>query len=224
MTGLRAILFDFGGTLDGAGRSWADRFVEAYNAHRLAVPPERLRAATSHGTRQSYRNPAVRGFDLQETVAFHVACQFAYLGIEHGPAAEAVVRTFVAGSVAALDESRAVLARLGRRFRLGVVSNFYGNLERILSGTGIAPLLELTCDSALEGVSKPDPRIFTLAVERLTLRSEEVLFVGDSYEQDIVPARAAGLRTAWLVAREGAAEESLADMRLGTLAELESLY
>ena len=153
-----------------------------------------------------------------------MACQFAYLGIEHGPAAEAVVRTFVAGSVAALDESRAVLARLGRRFRLGVVSNFYGNLDRILSATGIAPLLELTCDSALEGVSKPDPRIFTLAVERLTLRSEEVLFVGDSYEQDIVPARAAGLRTAWLVAREGAADESLADMRLGTLAELESLY
>src|SRR5437667_289523 len=62
VTGLRAILFDFGGTLDGAGRSWADRFVEAYDAHRLAVPPERLRAATSHGTRQSSRNPPVRGY------------------------------------------------------------------------------------------------------------------------------------------------------------------
>ena len=223
MTGVRAILFDFGGTLDGAGQSWGDRFVAAYDAHDLAVPRERLREATGHGTRQAYRDPAVRGFDLEATVAFHVGCQFSYLGIEDRPAAEAVVRTFLAGSAAALQESRTVLTSLGRRFRLGVVSNFYGNLERILRSTGIAPLLDVVCDSTLEGVSKPDPRIFTLAVERLGLRPEDVLFVGDSYEQDIVPARAVGMRTAWLLARQPGRDDSLADLRLGSLSELESL-
>jgi putative hydrolase of the HAD superfamily len=206
VTGLRAILFDFGGTLDGAGQSWGDRFAAAYDAHDLAVPRERLREATGHGTRQAYREPAVRGFGLEATVAFHVACQFSYLGIEDRAAADAVVRTFLAVSVAALQESRAVLARLGHRFRLGVVSNFYGNLDRILHSSGIAPLLGVTCDSTLEGVSKPDPRIF-----------------GDSYEQDIVPARAAGMRTAWLLARQPARDDSVADLRLDTLAELERL-
>jgi putative hydrolase of the HAD superfamily len=223
VTGLRAILFDFGGTLDGAGQSWGDRFAAAYDAHDLAVPRERLREATGHGTRQAYREPAVRGFGLEATVAFHVACQFSYLGIEDRAAADAVVRTFLAVSMAALQESRAVLARLGHRFRLGVVSNFYGNLDRILHSSGIAPLLGVTCDSTLEGVSKPDPRIFMLAVERLGLRSEDVLFVGDSYEQDIVPARAAGMRTAWLLARQPARDDSVADLRLDTLAELERL-
>jgi len=223
VTGLRAILFDFGGTLDGGGQAWGERFVAAYAAHGLVIPPARLREATGHGTRQAFRDPAVRGFDLEATVAFHVTCQFSYLGIEDRSAADAVVRTFLAGSMAALQESRVVLASLGRRFRLGVVSNFYGNLGRILRTTGIAPLLAVTCDSTLEGVSKPDPRIFTLAVERLGLRAEEVLFVGDSYEKDIVPARAVGMRTAWLLARQEARDDALADLRLGRLAELESL-
>jgi hypothetical protein len=42
---LKAILFDLGGTLDGPGRPWVDRFAAVYRRVGIAVPFERLRAA-----------------------------------------------------------------------------------------------------------------------------------------------------------------------------------
>src|SRR4051812_40820094 len=43
--GLRAILFDMGGTLDGDGLHWLDRFAAAYAAAGMTLPFETLRAA-----------------------------------------------------------------------------------------------------------------------------------------------------------------------------------
>jgi HAD superfamily hydrolase (TIGR01549 family) len=49
---------------------------------------------------------------------------------------------------------------------------------------------------------KPDPRVFRHAVERLGLLPHEVLHVGDSDVDDVLGAKAAGLRVAW-VNRDG---------------------
>lgn len=216
-----AVLFDFGGTLDGPGDPWTDRFVATYREAAIELPVERVRAAVAHGTRRAYDTPQVAGFDLEATVAFHVACQFTRLDIADALLADRIVGAFVSRTVGALADSRAVLDRLSRRFKLGVVSNYYGNVARILAGAGIAPLLSAIVDSTVVGVSKPDPGIFALAVARLGVRPADALFVGDSLEQDIVPARAAGLRTAWLVGLRSAPDDSPADIRVKTLAELE---
>lgn len=48
------------------------------------------------------------------------------------------------------------------------------------------------------GVAKPDPRIFALAAERLGVAPEEILHVGDDPVLDVVGAREAGLKTAWI--------------------------
>lgn len=220
---LEAILFDFGGTLDAAGLAWIDRFAAAYARAGLDVPIEQLREAAGYGTRQAYHSPQLSGFDLRATVAFHVGCQFAQLNIESPAASAAVVDTFVSWAEAALADSRAVLERLSRGFKLGVVSNFYGNVDRILAAAGIAPLLAAIIDSTVAGVSKPDPRIFTLAVERLDTCPAAALFVGDSLQQDIAPARAAGLRTAWLCGDRYAGDGAAADLCLQSLRDLERL-
>src|SRR5262249_56077231 len=110
-----------------------------------------------------------------------------------------MVDVFVAGGAAALAESRAVLERLRPRFALGVVTNYYGNAERVLAEAGMRHLLGVVVDSAVCGLSKPDPAIFALALARLGLAPRQALFVGDSLQQDVVPARAAGLPTAPLV-------------------------
>ncbi len=221
--GLKGILFDFGGTLDGPGLPWVDRFAIAYGEAGIEVPDARLRDATGYGTRQAYRTSQVSGFDLQETVAFHVTCQFTRLQIENPRAADRIVAAFVARSTAALAESRATLERLAGRFKLGVVSNFYGNMDRILTDAGIAPLLATIVDSTVVGVCKPDPGIFVLALARLEVSPAQALFVGDSLGQDIIPARAAGLRTAHLVRAPEGLDASPADLRVRTLPELESL-
>jgi FMN hydrolase / 5-amino-6-(5-phospho-D-ribitylamino)uracil phosphatase len=48
------------------------------------------------------------------------------------------------------------------------------------------------------GTAKPDARIFLAAAERLGVAPENILHVGDDPELDVVGARDAGLRTAWI--------------------------
>jgi putative hydrolase of the HAD superfamily len=79
-------------------------------------------------------------------------------------------------------------------YRIGVVSNAEGRVERDLEGAGYAGLLETVVDSHLVGVEKPDPRIFHIALERLGAAAETTVFVGDVPAVDVVGARAAGLQ------------------------------
>ncbi len=79
-------------------------------------------------------------------------------------------------------------------YRLGVVSNADGRVEALLESRGLTRYLEFVIDSQVVGVSKPDPRIFRMGVERLEMGPAEVLYVGDLYAVDVVGARAAGMR------------------------------
>lgn len=82
----------------------------------------------------------------------------------------------------------------GAGLRLAVVSNSNGTVRPLLERLGFLDLFEEVLDSAVEGVEKPDPRIFQLALERLGASPEEALFVGDIYHVDVVGGRAAGIR------------------------------
>jgi putative hydrolase of the HAD superfamily len=220
---VRAILFDYGGTLDG-GVHWLERFAQLYRTAGLDLPFDRLRAAFDYATKRAYADPAVAAFGLEALVEYHVARQMEHLRLG-ATVAGTVVAEFVRASRAGLTESRAILSRLHQRVGLGVVSNFYGNVHRVLEEAGLAPLLATIVDSSVVGVRKPDPAIFTLAVRRLGVEPAEVLYVGDSLEKDIVGAHAAGLRTGWLT---GAVERpcclpECVDVRLNRLADLEPL-
>ena len=56
---------------------------------------------------------------------------------------------------------------LSEHYRLGVVSNFYGNLEAVCQSSGLAPLFAVMTDSHCIGAEKPDPAIFRAALEAL---------------------------------------------------------
>ena len=220
---IQAVLFDYGGTLDGAASHWLDRFVELYREAGIGLPFERLKDAFYRADDAAYAEPRIATAGLRELTDFHVGVQLAALEIADAVLHQRLVECFVSRSAAALAASRQVLEQLSRRFRLGVVSNFYGNVDRILADAGIAPLVAVIVDSARVGLSKPDPRIYSYAVARLGTAAGETLHVGDSYERDVVAARQAGLRAAWLVGnRDGAAMPAgdLADLRLRSLDEL----
>lgn len=85
------------------------------------------------------------------------------------------------------------LALLGTRYRLGIVSNFYGNLERVCEDLGILDLFDCIVDSSREGVVKPDPRIFHAALERMCIRPDEAVFVGDNPGRDMEGAKRVGM-------------------------------
>ncbi|MFZ5623194.1 MAG: HAD family hydrolase [Gemmatimonadota bacterium] len=82
--------------------------------------------------------------------------------------------------------------------RLGVVSNSDGRVESALEAAKLRHHFEVVVDSLLVGFEKPDPRIFTPALERLGVAPDEALYVGDLYEIDVIGARRAGLDAALL--------------------------
>ncbi|MCP4192663.1 MAG: HAD family hydrolase [Planctomycetaceae bacterium] len=96
-----------------------------------------------------------------------------------------------------------ILRRLRElEIRMAIITN---NLvsEQIskLKQLGIEDYFEVVSISEEVGVSKPDPEIFEVTLDRLSLQANEVVMVGDSLESDIRGAQAAGIRTVWLKRR-----------------------
>ncbi len=195
---LRAALFDFGGTLDGDGVHWCTRFREAYLRAGVALPRLRFERVFSAADQRIAARAANQEAGLRELLAAQVSEQLELLGIRDAALGHAVLAEVLASARAALARSREILAALRPRLRLGVVSNFTGALESVCREAGLSPLLSVFVDSSLVGVSKPDPEIFRLAANRLGLAPQSCLFVGDSLERDIVPAKAIGMRAVWL--------------------------
>ncbi|MEW6059290.1 MAG: HAD-IA family hydrolase [Actinomycetota bacterium] len=77
--------------------------------------------------------------------------------------------------------------------KLGVVSNFEEWLERLLDDLGLTPFFEVRVISGAEGMEKPDPRIFRLALDRAGVAPEVSVYVGDDPEFDVAPASAIGM-------------------------------
>jgi putative hydrolase of the HAD superfamily len=86
--------------------------------------------------------------------------------------------------------------------RLVVVSNWDVSLHDVLAATGLAPLVDGVVTSAELGAGKPDPAIFARGLELAGVAPAAALHVGDSVEQDVAGARAAGI-DALLLARDG---------------------
>ena len=112
--------------------------------------------------------------------------------------AGALARRLHADAVAIVTRNLPVLERLARRYRLGVVSNFTGNLRPCLEELGLARFFAVLSDSALVGWTKPDPRIFTYTLTALRVTPQRAWMVGDNFEADIRGAAALGIRTCWL--------------------------
>ena len=221
---LDGILFDYGGTLDGPASHWLDRFVGLYAAAGHPLPIDTLKPAFYAADEAAYADPAVADMSLAELMAFHVGVQHQRLGLDDPALRARLIDAFVADSTAALADSRAVLARLAGRYRLGVVSNFYGNVERILADAGFAPLLAVVADSNRVGAMKPDRRIFDHALAALGTAPARTLHVGDSHERDVRAARVLGLRSAWLVpADRHIDDDEHANIVVTSLAELEAI-
>jgi putative hydrolase of the HAD superfamily len=226
VTRIRAILFDYGGTLDGPASYWRDRFVDLYRAAGLDASFDAITAAFAHATRCGYAESDVKDLDLRGLVEFHVTRQLEHLRVADHALAVRVAAGFLARCAAALAVSRTLLERLrGRGIPLGVVSNFYGNLRRVLDDAGLAPYLSAIVDSTCVGVSKPDPRIFAIALDTIGTAPAETLYVGDSFDKDVLGAHAAGLRTGWLVGltTPPCPAPELVDFRLRQLEEVEAV-
>jgi HAD superfamily hydrolase (TIGR01549 family) len=76
---------------------------------------------------------------------------------------------------------------------LGLISNFEDWLEQLLETLEVSPFLDVSVISGIEGVEKPDTRIFEIALERAGLDAAGSVYVGDNPIFDSEPAREAGM-------------------------------
>jgi len=220
---LRAILFDMGGTLDGDGLHWLDRFERLYALAGVGLPRETLRAAFDEAERQAASDQSMAAAHLDEMIDRHVGWQLKYLSRDDAR----LRRELVAGFVTPVRDASAANVRLlsalqARGLRLGVVSNGCGNVDRLCEDLGYASSLSLIVDSRRVGLCKPDPAIFRYAAARLDLPTRSIMMVGDSFDRDVRPAKAIGMQTAWLAGPAGreCPDPSLADVSLRVLADL----
>lgn len=78
-------------------------------------------------------------------------------------------------------------------YRVGLISNFEAWLAKLLDRLGVSPLLEVAVISGVEGIEKPDLRIFETALDRLGLPPERAVYVGDNPRVDVDPAEKLGM-------------------------------
>jgi HAD superfamily hydrolase (TIGR01549 family) len=220
MEPVETLLFDFGGTLDADGVAWKERFYTLYRAEGLDMTTDDFAAIFFAADDPLVGSlPTVTG--LSETVhalTANLEAELTRAGAESENVSEwtddrrgrRVASRFMAEASAAFARNRPILETLKERYRLGIVSNFYGNLGAVCHSAGLAPLFSVMVDSHCVGAEKPDPKIFHAALETLHAMPETTVFVGDSLRRDREGARRAGMRFIWIAPKEVQAAEAQA--------------
>jgi FMN phosphatase YigB (HAD superfamily) len=194
---VKAVFFDVGETLVDETRYWAA------HAERLGVTPHVVWAAL--GVTISRGEHHRRVFEL--------------LGGE--PADEVV---YSPGDL--YPDALPCLERLRRAgYFVGVAGNQSAQLEEWARGQELP--VDVVRSSASWGVEKPSPEFFARVVAETGRAAHEVAYVGDRLDNDVVPAREAGLvavhirRGPWAHIQVGPA---VADLRIRSLDELPEAF
>jgi len=219
-----AVLFDFGGTLDADGLAWKERVYRLFRDEGVAVERARF-DPLFHAADDALVGTLSPTTSFDATVACLVAAVAAALGLADPRMTARLARRFVDDALGHLGDNVPLLRRLARRARLGIVSNFYGNLARVCEDAKIRPLFSVLVDSAEVGCAKPEPRIFLHALAALGLEPADATFVGDSLPRDMAGARAVGMRHIWLVSEAAPAQDPCCrgDRVIHSLKDLEGL-
>ena len=230
---MKGYIFDYGGNLDTGGCHWGKVLWSAYMRHGVPVTEDRFREAYVYAERFLGKGETVKpGHTFRKTLSMKLEIEMNRLVSTGSWTAgeekihrlhEDILEDVYDGVRRATAYSRGVLEKIKERYPMVLVSNFYGNINTVLAEFGLDCLFNGVIESAVVGVRKPDPRIFRLGTDALGLNPEDVMVVGDSFTNDIIPAAAAGCRTAWLKGEgwtDAVYDEQLPDVIIKDLSRL----
>ena len=191
------MFLDAGGVL--VFPNWV-RVSDALARHGVIVPAPRLAAAEPRAKKQLDTGATIQATNDRQRGWTYFDLVLAEAGIPRSDATAAALtelddyhRQSNLWETVPSDILPALAALRARGLRLVVVSNANGTLHRAFDRLGLSSALDVVFDSHVEGVEKPDPRFFRIALERSGARAETTVHVGDLYHVDVVGARAAGL-------------------------------
>lgn len=226
-------IFDYGGTIDTEGCHWGMKIWHAYERLNLPIQEKMYRDAYVFGERTLGKNPIIKPhFTFLQTLKEKIKLQTEYLAQQGAIAATGFALEKIRNEIVEIlynevkhtvSESKDVLVKLKENYPLVLVSNFYGNIEVVLSEFQLDGIFQEIIESAVVKVRKPDPRIYELGIEAINLPAQNVIVVGDSYDKDIVPAHSIGCKTIWIKGESWTEESEIkgvADKVIGNLREI----
>lgn len=204
---IEAVVFDAGGTLVRIDFEWMCELLAALG---VPVTLEEMRRGEVQGRRRydgmAGTVPRTPALGLQPAlgsvgpVQAYFAGMLEAVGCRHPVLEEALEHIRLRQLAPSLLWARPMegarhaldaLAAMG--VRACCVSNSDGRADHHLLHAGVRTGLEFVVDSQLEGVEKPDPRIFRIALDKLGLVPERTVYVGDIRSVDMAGARGAGM-------------------------------
>lgn len=232
---VKGVIFDYGGTLDTRGDHWSEVLWDGYQHMNVEVKKEDFRKAYVHGERSLATNPIIQpDFHFVDVLRAKNKLQLDYLTENGMLQLSNLAKVDLTERMAlyeneqtneVLEESKSVLEYLKDRYPMVLVSNFYGNINTILSDAGIDHYFKRVIESAVVGVRKPNPAIFALGVCALDLPASQVVVVGDTFDKDIAPAHSLGCRTVWIKGlqwEEKPCDETMPDGIISRITELKN--
>jgi HAD superfamily hydrolase (TIGR01549 family) len=200
---IKAVLFDYGNTIIPFGRPQMDACDNALRAalekHYGPVDRDRLQEIRDADRLAPFKN-GYRENDLTETISRLVRRLF---DREPSPVALAdLLRARFEAVVAAIEApayAADVLAAIGSRYRLALVSNYPDGkaIRTSLQRTALAPYFESVVISGDVGFVKPHARPFEVCLDQLGLKAADAVYVGDNWLADVQGAKRVGLRVVW---------------------------
>jgi putative hydrolase of the HAD superfamily len=201
---MKAILFDFGGTLDTDGIHWSEKFWNAYKSMNLSISKKQFEESFVY-SENSMQGLIKSGDSFRSTIMYQVMFQLLYLRgkcylyeTEDNNLMSKISELCYSDVQKVTEQSKKIVKQLSGKYILGVVSNFYGNLDTVLKELKLREYFDIVIDSELVRAKKPDPKIFQIALDKIKVTSSDALVVGDSYDRDIQPAKRIGCTTMWL--------------------------
>ena len=218
ITDIENIIFDFGGTLDGNGIHWRDRFFYLIKKQIPALTWEQFEYADHRSIADFVADERTKSRTLRESAETILSGINHYLPIGIIDLA-LTTEQFCQPAEEFLKRNRDFLEKLASSYRLGVISNNFGNTQGWCDEYELTPLLDTVIDSTVVGIEKPDPKIFYLALDEMGISSKNSVYVGDTFSDDVVGSNQAGMFSAWLVGTEDKAcpNPSLVDIFLSQL-------
>lgn len=202
----RGVLFDLYGTLiiygdmEKAWNAWYDVIYAAFRTSGLQLSQAQFRPFCEG----FFERPEPAGYAAEHSVVerrLQRLAQEMQVPLAQGLALQAIEQSIeVWHEYVRIDPcAREVLATIGRTRSLALVSNFdYAPYVHELMGRWeLEPLFDTILVSDAIGVKKPHAGIFEQALQRLNLKPEQVIHVGDSQE-DVEGALGAGIRPVWI--------------------------
>ena len=190
----RGVIFDLFGTLVPKWPSSTSRCAQERICTYWDVPKERFLVAWAEGA--SHREVGVTS--VRESFAATArAC-----GITDPDAVDQAHAMWCDVTRAALVLRPGVAATLERcralGLRIGLASNCHDDVPEAFRNLHVAEALDELLFSCEVGVAKPDPRFYALVANRLGIRLEDAVYVGDGGSDELVGAVCAGMRAVWL--------------------------